>query len=107
MLFLKSIGVGLYRFGADRRQFWGEFWRFFVIFGHFWPIFGHFWPFPTFEDLNFSWRRADFMPGWCSNGPAMVLKSIGSDWTGLEPIGGSSGASFGDFLVIFGHFWPF
>ncbi len=32
---LKSIGVGLDRFGAEWRPFRGEFWRVVVIFGYF------------------------------------------------------------------------
>ncbi len=41
------------------------------------------------------------MPGWCGNGPIMVLKSIG---VGLDPFGAycQSGASFGGFLALFG-----
>ncbi len=41
-MFLKSIGVGLDRFGAAWRRFWGEFWRFLPFWAMFGP-FGSFW----------------------------------------------------------------
>ncbi len=131
-----SIGVELGMFVADWMRSGGEFWRVLVIFGHFLAIFGDFGTenFSKCEKraLYFSVRifgtkkiffwvahNNDFAsfffgPFWSPDDAGMdqqcFLHRLESGWTGLDPIGGGSGASFGEFWrksAIFGHFWPF
>ncbi len=65
------------------------------------PILGPSWAGSALED---PWRRTDLMPGWCGNGPIMVLKSIG---VGLDRFGAEwrrFWSEFGRFFSIWGHF---